>query len=35
MHGTKWSFLLPRGPGVVVVKCWDMLPCDWDKLYFG
>ena len=28
MHGPKWPFLLARGPGVVIVKCWD-------KLYLG
>ena len=32
MHGLKWSFLIARGPGVVVVKClgqvvfWVELP---------
>ena len=25
MHGPEWPFLLARGPGVVVVKCWDRL----------
>ena len=38
MYGTKWlfySFLSVYGPGVVLVKYWDKLPCDWDRLYFG
>ena len=33
-----WPFLLiliVYGPGVVFVKYWDRLPCDWDILYFG
>ena len=37
MFGPKWPFLLiliVYGPGVVFVKYWDRLPCDWDKLYF-
>ena len=25
MHEPKWPFLLTCGPGVVIVKCWDML----------
>ena len=29
-----YSFLFICGPGVVVVKIWDRLPCDWDRLYF-
>ena len=38
MYGPTWSFLLiliVYGPGVVFVKHWDTLPCDWDMLYFG
>ena len=33
MFGPKWPFLLilfVYGPGVVFVKYWDRLPCDWD-----
>ena len=33
MFGLKWPFLLiliVYGPGVVFVKYWDRLPCDWD-----
>ena len=36
MQGPKWPIiLLSCGPGVVIVKYWDRLPCDWDRLYFG
>ena len=38
MHGPKWpfySFLSVCGPGVVFVKYWDRLTCDWDRLYLG
>ena len=35
MYRPKWPFLLICGPGVVVVKHWDRLPCDGDMLYFG
>ena len=35
LSGHFYLFLLVCGPGVVVVKCWDKLPCDWDRLYFG
>ena len=34
MFGPKWPFLLiliVYGPGVVFVKYWDRLPCDWDR----
>ena len=37
MFGPKWPFLLiliVYGPDVVLVKYWDMLPCDLDRLYF-
>ena len=33
--GHFYSFLFICGPGVVVVKIWNRLPCDWDMLYFG
>ena len=33
--GHFYSFLFICGPSVVVVKIWDSLPCDWDRLYFG
>ena len=38
MYVPTWPFLLiliVYGLGVVFVKYWDMLPCDWDRLYFG
>ena len=38
MYGPTWAFLLiliVYGPGVVLVKYWDRLPCDWDGLYLG
>ena len=38
MYGLMWSFLLiliVYGLGVVFVKHWDKLSCDWDMLYFG
>ena len=38
MFGLKWPFLvilIVYGPGVVFVKYWDKLPCDWDRLYLG
>ena len=34
MYGPTWPFLLiliVYGPGVVFVKYWDRLPCDWDR----
>ena len=34
----NWPFLLILiiyGLGVVFVKYWDKLPCDWDRLYLG
>ena len=34
-HVAFFTHLIVYGPGVVFVKYWDRLPCDWDMLYFG